>query len=1645
MTTLNDQRMEAETLFKSYSGISDTFTETRPIQSILNAQNNKMTDLKRKYEFVGEDKKDDNKLGTVVNMKKKFIDAEKKILLESPTELLKTPTGPVNQLAPYNNCLPYGVNPVGSINTELYKVDEKNWMDFSENFQKIFATIGNIEVEKLQKNSSQNVRTLSAFLKSFCGSISEWPQINPLSGGIGSCKTLFELFNKHYIGYSSGINESEFYDDFIGKLHTSHIHSFYKKNSNSPAKPTGFVKRIMAYNFDTDIWFESDDQTEDDKNEYKYNGFKKETEDSYGRIFQCDGMPVSLIDYMSIDTLAHPNSLKLHNDINDREITEEEYDILKRSYGIYDGGAGNFKVKNTRMGSYRNISVNNVFLSPKNIVIVKGVKVGENKFKINKRYCMLYHSELKEGSTTDLNEQTEIDDPKKYLFNSRTFCVSPYIIQDDLKDHCKDDILYSQRHKGSFIILFIRLIFQKLYPYGNYGGAGNINIFARGSAGHAYISSAGVGDNIRTRPAGEAIRHNLPECKRRLLEILNDDQTIKNCINLFDPEGYQKLIKYINDASEDPTLTATDPNKSIFHVDNMNVMFQYYIDNDTFDTNNMTAMLVELMNDVGIGLNTLTRTALGQLLRMTELIPNFQVIPVLMYRFIMSRMIRYYKSPNLLSDDNNDSLYSIQNYNTSIMPAKLIAGYTDFANYRQTMKPSTISQAGGTKSKISKKILPAIGGKKPLLKKQKGGRLNNLFTDNGANTYPKLFANRKELPFNPEQFKKAVKKYRLEKFDSDHQKVKDLFDKFAHINSLPLFYDGYGDELVIESTDNNGGSNVGVGTATKTLKFTEIAQLFLYNSVITNSTRLLIHFFSNIKVCLEHFITTELIPISDKVKIKESQHEKVRINLKRLVDEVDKLIKFLKYNGINLQDRTPVFDDGQHAGTGFTFGPNQYYIKNLFLGSGTFVGLTQGDGNNHIRNYFCQNNSLFYFLNELLFIDGDGKYNYKMFSNALKFLTDANQNNTNATDKFQTLHDIHREVSGIIGAGPNQSAYIKEFGRYIKANTDACFGGVPVIFFDQKKISLLMRSYFFLLEIRIKVANQLKKNYSLKEELAFSQLDISKKNEIFDNIKKSIPHGLMKTIVVKLNSNDISEATKSFKIIFIYIYEYLSKLIQKVNKKQENVVKIKKNTNKKGISLLNYKGNGGENTNSLYGIRSNNNKQRNVIKKNIEFIKERYQVEAEFSYFIEKIVEIIRNEFRLIRTRDAQTISYYYVDTRIRNFKIFFDTYLLTLGESDIPEETKIKLKQYIGFSEQIQIPNKNNSDINRRKRIESFDRLLTHPLISPQYTDPLWWAKIEQNFMRISRQNSNDSGKIYRLFIITTRKGFSRLRDLYLVDAFALASSNDARSYDVLNTGTGYRTHAKIKSYPYSNNATKKVYDHSNTIIKLTGIGTGLKFNNISKKYSTANANGKKKLIDSAIQLDIRDLIDESYYYYDNITESYKKLVPIFLQANTFQTMYKILNTQKTQRFVNYNRKIKIKDNSYRIYKIEDKQIKDIKEYRKWLYQIMFEEQMRLGVKQPNNYDNIEKTTTDEFQGLFKYTTSDFSGKCARVLNIYDYALSKSLLPLPPPPVPAGTTQELAIENIERVLQKDTVNMGSRKIGKFISRDDLIKLMLLY
>jgi hypothetical protein len=1648
MTTLNEQRMKTQMLFEGYSGISDTFTNKNSTQAIANELQGHGSTLKTKYANIGDDK--NQKDGTVAGMKKKFIDAEKKILLESEAQLLRpVQQGQVDLLAPYDNCLPYGVAGLNVLNTELYDVTDKNWDDFYERFKKIFTTIGKTQIEELEQNNSQNERTIYAFLRSFCGSVSEWPQINPRSGGIGSCSTLFALFNKHYIGYQTGgIKPESFYEELIDSLHTSHVHSIYKKNYPSVpfATPTNFKDKINAYNFDTSLWFKLSDPTDKEKNEYEYNGFLKVNKDSYGQIFSCGGMPVALEQYLGIN--------QLYGDKDNRIINEREYNLIKVLYGDYNPATN--AGKNAEVGSYKTLSADYAhFLSNKNIVVVKDVKVRDNSgtiiiTDIDKKYCMLYLKEFEKGQP-ELNKQTDIVDPKKYLFNSKSKCVSPYVLQDvNSLGWCQNDILYSQRHRGAFVLLFIRIIFQKLYPIGAnnkegtpYGAGGvnneEVNIFT-------ITNNNAICNNVNAVRAGMGVVAAAVDIRNIAnWDLANSKTTIrtefdkyKDVFNIIDKEGFTVLMEFIKNAAD--AAGAGDPIIDVKHADNMNVVFYKFQNGNHLGVPVSIATVFTNLRTHNDLVNTIRDV--GGLLTGNDLIDEYKAFPLLMYRFLMSRMARYYKAattPDPFVATSLDNLY--ENINATVFTtAKSAGGHDNLTTVIQSMAPKTITQAGGTKSKTSKKHLPAIGGKKPSLRKQKGGTSAQIFqTTDAAITYPKLFANRVEEPFNPTQFKEAVKKFMSEELNSNHQKVKDLFDKFAHINNLPLFYDGYKSSLTIASTDNSGGATAGtIGAGgNKTVSFTEIAQLFLYNSVITNSTRLLIHFFSNIKACLEHFIKIELVPIIDKIKTLESQHDKVRINLDKLVIEIKNLISFLKYNGINLQDRTPSLNNVV-AGD-FRIPQNSYYIKNLFLGSGTFVAVTSGDQEDHIINYFCRHESMFNFLNKLLFINKDGNLDYKMFSNALKFLTDRNQ--PDAT-YFSGLAAINTVVAPLLPAAAQKSDYIKEFGQFIQARPNVCFGGVPVVMFDRKNISLLMRSFFFLLEMRIEVGNKLLKNLYVKEELAFSELEPAKMKEINEDIKKTISVGYLKELAINVRTQNTQEAVNKYKAIYIFIYKHLNKLKNRIDKKHVEYLKSQSITNKtKKKSILN----GGEpKPFSLYGIRSNNSIKMNEVKQSIEYIKEKYQVKAEFDYLIEKIIEYIQSGLKNnIRSQEIKNLAFYYVDTHIRNFSIFFDIYLLTLDDSNnIPKETKDKLLQYIGY-----MPVMINNKMNQTAMTETFNKLLKNQLVNPQYTDPVWWAKIEYNFMKISQTGISNSENMYRLFIITTRKGLSQMRDLYLVDAFALASSNDARSYEDLSGTTGYRTHGKIKTYKASNGV-KEVYASSNTIIKLTGFDKILRYgkNSIANKYKKAgtNTDKQKAVINEAIQEDIRKLIDGDYLYYDPITMSYKKLIPIFLQADDATTLMNILNIQA--KFLFKDLKDKINNHSYTLYNLQDKQIKNIKEYRKWLYQILFKEQMKLETnpaeKTKTFYDTNIKTTAGEiFKGTFR--TTDLTGKCARLLNIYDYAIMKSPLGVGTggPPLPKIVLQQ----PIKRETMKYTIDMGAVKFGRFISRDDLIKLLLAY
>ena len=107
---------------------------------------------------------------------------------------------------------------------------------------------------------------------------------------------------------------------------------------------------------------------------------------------------------------------------------------------------------------------------------------------------------------------------------------------------------------------------------------------------------------------------------------------------------------------------------------------------------------------------------------------------------------------------------------------------------------------------------------------------------------------------------------------------------------------------------------------------------------------------------------------------------------------------------------------------------------------------------------------------------------------------------------------------------------------------------------------------------------------------------------------------------------------------------------------------------------------------------------------------------------------------------------------------------------------------------------------------------------------------------------------------------------------------------------------------------------------------------NSTKAQMFTQLSNGKNinKAIKNAINEDVRDLIDGNYLYYDIQSSSYKKLIPIFLQADTHAKLSSIVNFQKNIMFRGYEKKFASvsdgpQNTDYRIYEMSDDKIKDL------------------------------------------------------------------------------------------------------------------------
>jgi len=1725
MTTLNNTLENLKLEFSDINGrIDDAFSIGKvSISSIVN--NSNKTKKQNKYVNI------DNTTSGVQITQKKFAEAENELLKKSSSQIASANiTNDTKPLYPYQNYLPFGVpspNP-SHVNEELYAVKEKTWEDFSKTMGKIFQKIGKAEVDSMLANGSRVIGTdVKNMVYSTCGSLSEWPQINPKSAGMGKCASLFAVFDKHYNKYERGIDESKFYSDLMSSLHTCEIFALSGKKKTTAI--IGFSSKINTYNINPNLWFPNSNI----QNEAVYNGFAGNVveKDSYGAFFSIGGFPIALSDFDGM------NGLKIVVEGNNGELPLVDYTRYTgtmNAYKKFNYAGGNDQPNNGAYMSLNDPLQEDMILHNKNIMIIYGIKINDgglpvpNNKLIKKRYCSLF---LNEANKNDINKIDKIEYPINYLFNYKSDGFFPGVcfldpapnqqtFDNNLK-YWKNSFIITQRIPEIGILLFLRRIFEELYPIQAVyptgippggvaialGAPGNgfINIFQEHSriVGNQAANPAALNEGLITAYAGiiphssDNINIVLQKLASYITKYISDWRIIDNdYVNNY----IEKLFTIINEIKRNNNIctgaVGTIANTSHAFVSDFvtgytrikATFFNNQVANFTFSPADINAFFNAgngaFNNDLNVNIGGVAA--------------DNRAGPVLVYRYFMARLItdyhtKYHPGPGVpaaIVDTNKYNLYrditaTAANMDvinlTKAQPLAAAGPFNDFRDYKQTIPNiNPIMVGGGSKhsnhhqiktsgSKHSNHNQIKTGGSKiksSYKKIQKGGAINSLFVDNtaagaGDAGQPRLYANRQLDNFNSSLFESAVKKYKDLGFTTDYTNVKLLFNKISQIQYLPLFFDSYSDSLTINYEGSGGcGDPVPAVAAGRTisLSFEEVAKLFLFNSVNTTTTTLLIHFLKNIKACLNHFITTDLKVVSDVQgkQIADSQSDKIEGSLRELVKEIDKVVNFLKYNTLNLQEQTLNLIELVGINNMY-FGNNEHYIKNLFLGANIFFSFrrnynqfvvmrfAQDDGGNPAaggNNVDWEGNNFFNFLNKIVGCTENGD----IFGRTLKFLTDSNNEGGNEYG----LNIIQKATAGVAGDIPQDlttlvyNTYLKKIYMYLSDKPVGCFGGIPFASIDPKVFSLLMRSFYLLLGLRSIVGTEIKQGIQVEEEELFSVLKKESKDAVRDRIKNTLTVASFSTLAESLRKQEtISQANRMFNVIFGFLFGQAQRLITEVNKAKEETNKAYKTGNKKNTKKTALFTGGGPISIYTYRPTTNANRQNNIAKSEVNFIKTTYQTMAEFEYMMDTIMEKLKEEIDRRHVRN-QLHFYYYIDTHFRNFKIYMETYLLTIGEKNIPPEMAQKLQQYIGYS-----PDKG-------KAKDSFLRLTTVPLIDPQYSDPLWWAKIESKFMDIQETRNPSTDSIYRLFIITTTPASKLvLRDLYIVDAFALATLNNERSETAKWFSTGYRTHAGVKTS--KNSLNNKIYLDSNTVIKLTGIvsqKSAFKMNSTKAQMMTQIGRNINKAIKNAINEDIRDLIDGNYLYYDRRTNSYKKLIPVFLQADTHAKLSSIVNFQKNIMFRGYEKKFRSvsdgPDNKdYRIYEMADENIRDLKKYRQWLYQIFVEQQMKLAEPEKDRFQTIEKKMKESFKTLL---TTNISGKCTRVYNIYDYIILHSLggqmAPYRNPADPkkiGPAPQQIDSVSIKYNGLSNSFDMGSQIVAGFISREDLIKLMLLY
>lgn len=675
-----------------------------------------------------------------------------------------------------------------------------------------------------------------------------------------------------------------------------------------------------------------------------------------------------------------------------------------------------------------------------------------------------------------------------------------------------------------------------------------------------------------------------------------------------------------------------------------------------------------------------------------------------------------------------------------------------------------------SKQKISKKE----NKKNPVRKvkhsiRQKGGGYTNMFDirtgePNGNN--PSLDASRREYTITRqifENYRKSIKEY-VKKFrdtDSSAKIQKMILDKFNGMNHFGVFYHGPDEEL------NFGGDGGGGTGPANNIKFEEIGEMFLFCSVITNTIKLMIHFFENINHCIRHFIKTQLEDIKTHINkalksvnttsissMSASYFEKYIDGCNNLISNIEKLIEFLRNNTMCLGKPVGYTNDP----TTHCLSKDEQLVMNLFFGANVSHQSGNKDANGCATTQY-----------PIQF--------YTFHHNLIDFFS------INSNHNFSKINPLKfQRALRILSCGDiilNNGFAIPDPARYPNreySQTNVSLGGIPLTFIDSKATQFTWMTYGFLLTFREKANEQLEKDNLLEINQSLSQISSKDKMEIKKNVNETYKD--IRPIIADPKI-DIGAKNKLIQKIFFSFFEESNAVATRIMEDHSEMEKKSKRGNVRNKTTL-------TNIVQRRGINPAESGRLLVIKE----IEIQHEI-RKFSYKVESFIILLHS---MIISGTHYSINNYvifmYVISRLRNF--VYRLYYFNKSYYIENEETKKKVLAESGFS------SSKSLTLNKKNTEELFKKMLNTQLKDQSSHKQEWWELMEASF----RKRTSLYGKYFRLFAFVLMD-----KEAFLVDIFSMAKSiHSIKSYtDILK-----------ETIVYKDRNGHDIYSPENMLIKL-------------------------------------------------------------------------------------------------------------------------------------------------------------------------------------------------------------------------------------